>query len=525
MSDTRCAIVRAAGLGTRMKSSLVKVLHPVAGRPMVRRVVDAARTAGCDPVVVVVGRQGDAVRAELEGVPGVRFAVQQEQRGTGHAVRCARTALERFEGRALLLPGDVPLIRAETLADLAAQGEASGAPVTVLSMELEDPGWYGRIVRTPQGDVQAIVEARDCDDTQRRIREVNTGLYAADLTFLFGEDGTGGALASLSADNDQGELYLTDIVAEAVRRRAGGAGSSPEARKHADPTEVLGINDRSELARVEDILYGRIARRWMTDGVTLHDPGSIRIDPEVELGRDVVLEPRVQLRGGTRIGDGAVIQTGAQLDDSTVGEGTVIGVGSVLVAADVAAAVQVRPYTVMMGINEKKPGASTPQDRVQVGEDARIGPFSHLRMRSRLGPSVHLGNFVETKNTAMDAGAKANHLAYLGDGEVGTRTNVGAGVIFCNYDGMDKHRTRIGADVFVGSDSQLVAPVIVGDRAYVGSGTTVTRDVPDGALVVTRAREKVLTGYGDRKAERIRERKEARRAAQPRGEDEGGEPR
>lgn len=525
MSDSRCAIVLAAGQGTRMKSTTVKVLHPVAGRPMVRRVVDAALAAGCDPVVVVIGRQGEAVREELGDIPGVRFAVQEEQRGTGHAVRCARSAFERFEGAALLLPGDVPLIRAETLDALAARGEASGAPATVLSMELDDPGWYGRIVRGEGGGVRAIVEARDCDDTQRGIREVNTGLYTADLAFLFGEDGVGGALETLSADNDQGELYLTDIVAEAVARSEGGEGKPPAAQVHPDPTEVLGINDRAELARVEDILYARTARRWMTDGVTLHDPTSIRIDPEVEIGRDVVIEPRVQLRGLTRIAPGAVIQTGAQLEDSTVGEGTVIGVGSVLVSADVAGKVQVRPYTVMMGINEKRPGASTDGDRVQVGEDARIGPFAHLRMRSHLGTQVHLGNFVETKNTSMAAGAKANHLAYLGDGEVGARTNVGAGVIFCNYDGMDKHRTRIGEDAFVGSDSQLVAPVEVGDRAYVGSGTTVTRDVPDGALVVTRAREKMLTGYGDRKAERIRERREAKRAAAPRSGGDDGERR
>ncbi|MDP7110857.1 MAG: DapH/DapD/GlmU-related protein, partial [Myxococcota bacterium] len=271
-------------------------------------------------------------------------------------------------------------------------------------------------------------------------------------------------------------------------------------------------NDRAELARVEDLLYARTASAWMADGVTIQAPHSVRVDPEVELSADVVLEPRVQLQGDTRIATGAVIETGAVLRDTVVGEGARIGVGSVLRSADVAEDAQVRPYTLMVGINEKEPHESTDADRVRVGADARIGPFSHLRMRSRLAAGVHLGNFVETKNTEMDDGAKANHLAYLGDGRVGARSNVGAGVIFCNYDGLDKNLTEIGEDAFVGSDSQLVAPVRVGDRAYVGSGTTVTREVPDGALVVTRAKETMLKGVGDRQHDRILAARAARRA-------------
>ncbi len=511
MSGARCAIVLAAGQGTRMKSSLIKVLHPVAGRTMVRRVVDAALGAGCDPVIVVVGRQGERVRQELADVPQVRFAVQAEQRGTGDAVHSAAPALEHFRGTALLLPGDVPLIRAATLDELAAQRERDGALATVLSMELDDPKWYGRVIRDDDGGARAIVEARDCDPQQLRVREVNTGLYAAELGFLFGGDGTGGALATLSPDNDQGELYLTDIVAEAA------ASGRANARIHGDPTEVLGVNDREELARVEDLLYRRTASAWMADGVTMHAPDTVRVDPEVVLAADVVLEPRVQLQGATRVATGAVIETGAVVRDSTVGEGARIGVGSVLRAADVAGDAQVRPYTVMMGINEKKPRETRDEDRVRVGADARVGPFAHLRMRSRLAGRVHLGNFVETKNTVLGDGAKANHLAYLGDGAIGARSNVGAGVIFCNYDGMDKHRTDIGEDAFVGSDSQLVAPVRVGDRAYVGSGTTVTKEVPDGALMVTRARDKVLPGYGDRKYDKIQARKAARDAGGERG--------
>ena len=259
-------------------------------------------------------------------------------------------------------------------------------------------------------------------------------------------------------------------------------------------------------------LYARVADQWQIDGVTMRDPASTRVDPEVSLSRDVLLEPRVQLRGATAVGEGAVIGTAAILTDTTVGEGTVVGPGCVLHAADLGAGVEVRPYTVMTGVNEKNPTESTPDDRVAVGDGAKIGPFAHLRMRSSLGPEVHLGNFVETKATRMDAGAKANHLAYLGDGVIGSRSNVGAGVIFCNYDGLEKHRTTIGEDAFVGSDSQMVAPVKVGDRAYVGSGSTVTRNVPNGALLVTRAQPRLIAGAGDRKHERILERRASRKS-------------
>lgn len=499
MSVERIAVVLAAGQGTRMKSSLIKVLHPVAGRPMVERVVLSATGAGCDAAVVVIGRQSDEVREALSARPEVRFAVQEQQLGTGDAVRSASSCARDLEGTVLIIPGDVPLVRASTLRSLADAHEAAGASVTVLSMCLDDAGWYGRIVRDAGGRVRAIVEARDCNEEQLALREVNTGVYAADAATLFAEDGL---LAGLSPDNDQAELYLTDIVAAAA-----GRGLRVEAVVHDDPDEVQGVNDRRELDRAEASLYARVAKQWQIDGVTLRDPDSIRIDPEVTLGRDVILEPRVQLRGATAVGEGACIETGALLTDCTVGAGAVVGPGCVLRAADLGARAQLRPYTVMTGINEKRPAASESADRVQVGEGCKIGPFAHLRMRSSLGADVHMGNFVETKATRMDDGAKANHLAYLGDGVIGSRSNVGAGVIFCNYDGLDKHRTIIGEDAFVGSDSQMVAPVVVGDRAYVGSGSTVTKDVPDGALLVTRAQPRLISGAGDRKHERIRERK------------------
>ena len=519
MADSRCAIVLAAGQGTRMKSALGKVLHTVAGRPMVRRVVDAAVWAGCDPVVVVVGHQQERVQTALEPVPRARFAVQEQQLGTGHAVRCAASALELFEGTALILPSDVPLMRSETLADLAQRHETDGNAVTVLSMELADPAWYGRVIRDAGGRVLQIVEARDCDAEQLAVREINTGIYAVDVQQLFGADGNPGLLDELGTDNDQGEFYLTDIVSG-----AGGRGLRVDAFVHERPLEVQGVNDREELARVENLLYRQVARRWMKAGVTFQDPDGIRVDPEVTLAADVVLESRAQLRGGVSVAAGAVIGSGAILTDCTVGAGAVIGAGCVLQAADIKAGAQVRPYSIMTGINEKKPAESTDDDRVVVGEECRVGPFSHLRMRSALARDVHVGNFVETKNTRLHAGAKANHLAYLGDGRIGRRSNVGAGVIFCNYDGLNKHVTEIGEDAFVGSDSQLVAPVTVGDRAYVGSGTTVTKDVPAGSLMVTRARPQLIQGAGDRKHERVQRAKRAKRAAaKDTGEPGGGD--
>lgn len=504
MSEARAAVILAAGQGTRMKSSLVKVLHPVAGRPMVRWIVDAAREAGCDPVVVVVGFQGDAVRDALADVPGVAFAEQAQQRGTGDAVRSARAALEGFAGTVVILPGDVPLLPADVVSRLAGAREQSGAAVTVLYVELDEPGWYGRLVRGDDGGLRAIVEARDAGAQVRAIREINTGVYAVDGGALFGAGaGAAGLLQGLDDANAQGELYLTDIVAGAVAR-----GLGAEAVVHPEPDDVIGINDRVALAAAEVIRYGRLARRWMRAGVTIHAPETARIDAGVELGRDVEIGPGVQLRGATRIEDGGLVDTGAILTDCTAGTGARVGVGCVLERADLAAGVQVRPYTVMNGVDEKRPETSGDAQRVRVGRDAQVGPFAHLRPATELGERVHLGNFVETKMTTMGEGAKANHLAYLGDGEIGARSNVGAGVIFCNYDGTRKNRTIIGEDAFVGSDSQLVAPVRVGDRAYVGSGTTLTQDVDDGALIVTRARAKVIHGAGDRKAEQARRKKQ-----------------
>ncbi len=505
MSESRAAVILAAGQGTRMKSSLVKVLHPVAGRPMLRWVVDAAREAGCDPVVVVVGHQQDAVRAALADVPGVVFAEQRRQRGTGDAVRCAGTALDGVEGTVVILPGDVPLLPGGALRTLAEARQQAAAAVTVLTVELDDPGYYGRVVREPGGGLRAIVEARDADAGVLAVREINTGVYATDGAALFGRGDDAGLLAALDTDNAQGELYLTDIIAAAVAR-----GRGATAVVHPEPDDVIGINDRVVLARAEQIRFARTAAAWMRAGVTIHAPDTVAIEAGVALAPDVELGRGVELRGATTVGEGAVIDAGAVLTDCTVEPGARVGVGCVLQRADIATGAQLKAYTVMHGVDEKDPAASGDAQRVRVGRDARIGPFAHLRPATTLAAGVHLGNFVETKKTTMGEGAKANHLAYLGDGSIGARSNVGAGVIFCNYDGVNKSRTVIGEDAFVGSDSQLVAPVRVGDRAYVGSGTTLTQDVEDGALIVTRARPKKIQGAGDRKHEQAQRMKAIR---------------
>lgn len=512
------AIILAAGQGTRMKSRATsKVLFPVLGRSIVRRVVDAAREAGCSEVVVVVGHGADAVRANLEDVPGLVFAVQERRRGTGDAVAAARGALG-FAGRTLLvLPADVPLMTPETLdAALKAHAASAGA-ITVISMRPPDPSGYGRLVRQADGHLARIVEHRDASEDERRIDEVNTGIYAMDGTFVFGPDGRAGAVARLSTDNDQGEYYLTDLVGLAAGDGAGAGSFVVE-----DAWEVAGLNDRAQLAELEAELRRRINLRWMQAGVTLEDPATTRIEDTVELARDVVLGGGVELRGACRVAEGAHIGRGSVLCDTTVGEDARLAPYVVATCADIAACATVLPFTVMNGINEKKPHLSSDEHRVAVGSAARVGPFSHLRQSSRLQDDVHVGNFVELKKTDMHTGAKANHLAYLGDAEVGARSNVGAGVITCNYDGFAKHRSIIGEDVFVGTDSHLVAPVRLGKGSYVATGTTVTKDVPADALAIGRARQENKAAYASRIREQLRRRAERlKKDAAPGGNDQG----
>ena len=451
------AILLAAGQGTRMKSALPKVLHPVCGLPMVSWTVQAAQAAGASRIVVVVGHGRAQVEAALRARFGdaVEFAVQSEQRGTGHAVACAMETLAGFEGEVAILCGDSPLLEAGALEALRAARRAPGAgPVAVLTGELDDPTGYGRILRDAGGRVIGIREHKDATAEERAIREWNAGVYVVDAAFLRR------ALPNLSPRNAQRELYLTDIV-EAARDE----GFAVAVRWSAE--SVIGVNDRAQLAEVEAVMRRRIARRLGESGVTVRDPATAYVEADVTVEPDAVLEPNVTLRGRTHIGAGARIDVGCVLDDVRVAQGALL-----------------KPYTVA--------------HRSRIGEGAQVGPFSHLRPDTDLGPETHVGNFVELKKTSMGRGSKANHLAYLGDGIVGEKVNVGAGTIFCNYDGFQKHTTVLEDGSFIGSDSQLVAPVRIGKGAYVATGTTVTRDVPDDALAVGRVKQSNKEGYASR---------------------------
>lgn len=445
-------VVLAAGRGVRMRSELPKVLHEVAGRPMLDRVVALAlRLTG--RVVVVAGSGRERVIEHLSRTaPGVRTVVQDPPLGTGDAVRAALPATEGAE-RVVVLSGDVPLLGGDTLEALVS-ALRPGAAVAFLTTLLPDAAAYGRVVRDPSGAVTGIVEAKDATPEQRAIREINAGVYVFDRAFL------AAALPRLTTENAAGEYYLTDTLALAVAEGLHLVGVPV-----ADPAEVLGANSRADLARLEALLRGRAADAAMDGGATLLRPETVTLDDTVVLDPDTVVEPYATLLGATRVGSGSRIGQGSVIRDCVLGR-----------------AVQVKPYCVM--------------EKAEVGDGAIVGPFARLREGTVLGPDVHVGNFVETKKARLARGVKANHLTYLGDTTIGERTNVGAGVITCNYDGFAKHTTAIGADVFVGSDVQLVAPVTIGDGAIVGAGTTVTKDVAADALTTSRAPQRTIEGGG-----------------------------
>src|SRR2546430_8039803 len=449
------AVILAAGLGTRMRSARAKVLHELGGRPLVRYPLDALATLAPDRVALVVGHQADAVQGAAAGalLADLRIVVQPEQRGTGHAVACAAPAFDGFAGDVLILYGDVPRIRADTLRALLDAHRTEEADLTLATICFAVPTGYGRIIRGADGGVTRIVEERDATEAERAVTEINPGLYCVRSEVLFP------LLAELRPDNDQGELYLTDLVGLAAR-----AGQRVRALRTERADEVAGINTRAELAAMEASLKAELTDRWMAEGVTFEDPATAYLGPEVTIGRDTVIGPNVVLRGRTRLGTGCRVDGTAYLVDAVIGD-----------------RVHIRFATVI--------------EEAEVGADAVIGPFARLRPGTRLAERVHLGNFVETKKAVLGAGTKANHLTYLGDCEIGPETNVGAGTITCNYDGFTKHHTQIGARVQIGSDTQLVAPVSVGDDAYVGAGTTVTRDVPPGALVVSRVPQRAFPGW------------------------------
>lgn len=456
--STLTAIVLAAGLGKRMKSTLPKVLHRAAGWPLVLFPIRAALEVGADAVVCVVSpevKEGVAsvLANELPGAP-ITIAVQAVPRGTGDAVSAGIDSVT--SERVLILCGDTPLVRADDLRALI--GALGDHELCLMSALLDDPQGYGRVLRDEQGRVVEVREHKDLrTDAERAVREVNAGVYVARTAALRT------ALGRITADNAAGEYYLTDAVALA----AGGGGALAIAG-HAD--NLLGVNDRSQLGQAETLLYQRIARRHQVAGASIR--GDARIDAGVAVGVDAVIEAGVAIRGKSSIGAGAAIDVGCVITDSQIGE-----------------RVLVKPYSVVT------------ESRVDAG--AQIGPFAHLRPQSEIGEGAHIGNFVETKKTRVHAGAKANHLAYLGDGEIGEGANVGAGTIFCNYDGFQKHLTVIGPGAFIGSDSQIVAPVRIGRDAYVATGTTVTKDVPDEALAIARVAQENKPGYAPRLKARL----------------------
>jgi len=460
MTAQVAAVILAAGKGTRMKSAQPKVLHPLCGRPLVAWPLAAVRELGCQPAVLVVGHGAEAVRQATAG-DGVRHVLQQPQLGTGHALLCAREALADFAGTVLLLAGDVPLLRAETLQRLAARHQQARAAATVLTMTPDNPFGYGRIVRDG-GRIARIVEQKDATPAEAALNEVNTGVYAFDAGFVFA------ALERVGTANAQGEYYLTDVVELAVR-----SGEVVETVQLDDPEEALGVNDRRQLADLAGRQRRRINDALMLAGVTLIDPAACYIDAGVEIGVDSVIHPGVHLRGATRLGQGVTVEPGAIVTDCAIGDGCIIKAGSVL-------------------------------EQAEVGAGSQVGPMAHLRPGTVLAGDNRIGNFVETKKAVIGRGSKASHLTYLGDCELGSGVNIGCGTITCNYDGVNKHRTVIGAGVFIGSDVQLVAPVTVGDGALVAAGTTVTADVPADALAISRTPQKNIDGWVPRWRQKLK---------------------
>ncbi|MGH9867372.1 MAG: bifunctional UDP-N-acetylglucosamine diphosphorylase/glucosamine-1-phosphate N-acetyltransferase GlmU [Candidatus Polarisedimenticolia bacterium] len=446
------ALILAAGQGKRMRSGRIKLLHKVGGAPLVCHVARAAAALRPASLAAVVGNQGDEVAAALAAY-APQLVRQETRLGTAHAVLQAEPLLKGRRGDLLILNGDVPLIRPSTLRALVRRHRSTGSAATVLTTRVDDPAGYGRIVRGADGSFEAIVEDRDATTSQKAISEINAGLYCADLSRLWG------ALRKTGRSNRQGEYYLPDLF-PLLRK----AGHRVETLVYEDAPEVLGVNDRAELAQAGKALYRRQAEALMEAGVTILDPDCTYIEPDVTVGCDTIIHPLARLEGRTRVGEGCVIGALCHLVDTTLADGVTLLDMCVLTEST-------------------------------VGPGAKIGPFSHLRPGSVLEAGVHIGNFVETKKSRLGKGSKANHLSYLGDAQIGEGCNIGAGTITCNYDGYAKHTTVLEDEVFIGSDTQLVAPVTIRKGAYVGAGSTITKEVPEYSLALTRAELRILKDW------------------------------
>ena len=457
-------VILAAGQGTRMKSARPKVLHRAAGLPLLAHVLATASELSPRSTTVVVGHQAEALKAALKtnsaGVaPNLTVVVQEPQLGTGHALMTAETALSGATGTVVLLYGDVPALSIATLKKLVDHHVRTGAAATVLTAVVDQPTGYGRIVRSGE-QIARIVEEKDATSAEREICEINSGIYA------FALDGLFAALHALAPENAQGEYYLTDLVG--IFRNNG---KRVETVIVSDPDDIRGVNSRSDLAAVSRVMRERKASELMAAGVTIEDPATAYIDRDVTIGADTIIRPSVSIEGRTTIGTGCEIHGGVRIVDSVVGNRVTILDHCVLTEA-------------------------------RVGNDVRLGPFAHLRAGADVRDGAHVGNFVELKKTVLGEGSKANHLAYLGDATIGDHVNVGAGTITCNYDGVTKNRTVIEDGAFIGSDTQLIAPVTVGKGAYVGSGTTVREDVPPGALAVSAGKQRNIDDWVDKKVKR-----------------------
>ena len=440
--------VLAAGKGTRMKSNLPKVLQPLAGATLVERVLASARNLKPERRLLIVGHQAERVEQQLSAVGGLEFVLQQPQNGTGHAVQQLLAPLANFEGELLVLNGDVPLLRAETIDQLVSTHRSSGAQVTLLTARLEDPTGYGRVFADEQGAVSSIIEHRDCSEEQRRNNLTNAGIYCFNWKAL------AEVLPQLSTDNDQGELYLTDTVAMLAKAMH---------VEVADPDEVNGINNRQQLAQCETMLQERLRQHWMAEGVTFVDPASCTLSEGCQFGRDVVIEPQTHLRGRCLIGDESRLGPGSLIEDAELGRGVSV---------------------VMSVVRE-----------ATVGDGVSVGPYAHLRPAAVIGNNCRIGNFVEVKKSTVGEASKVNHLSYIGDAELGASVNVGAGTITANYDGVNKHRTVIGDGSKTGANSVLVAPIQLGSKVTVAAGSTLTKNVPDGALALGRAKQLIKENW------------------------------
>ncbi|MBI1755517.1 MAG: bifunctional UDP-N-acetylglucosamine diphosphorylase/glucosamine-1-phosphate N-acetyltransferase GlmU [Fimbriimonas ginsengisoli] len=443
-------IILAAGKGTRMKSDLAKGLHPVCGLPMVELVVRAMREAGVERPIVVIGHGGEAMKQALG--EDCDYAWQREQLGTGHAALMAAEFLAGYDGPVLVAPGDAPLLTGAALKRLAGYHRKMQAECTLASVELDDPTGYGRIVRDKLGLLTRIVEQKDAYEGVREIKEINVSVYCFDARTLFR------LLPTLGKNNSQGEYYLTDVLAAIVKE-----GSHALVEKFEEPETFLGVNDRWQLAEADKALRRRILRKHALSGVTIRDPDTVMIGPDVSIGHDAIIEAGTTLGGKTEVGPGCRVGPYTIVDDSVLGRNCLV---------------------YMSRLSEAR-----------LGDEVKVGPFANLRPGCVLENRVKVGNFVEVKNSTIGEGAAASHLAYLGDTSVGPGTNVGAGTITCNYDGFAKHRTEIGANAFIGSNSTLVAPITIGDGALIAAGSVITRDVPADALGLGRAKQEVKENW------------------------------